>query len=87
MGVLIREVNSQETLSLNLTERREKIDLYNRRELENENEYRAALGEKPLESLDDDGVKLKDSKEIMMEQTHFVMADFITAAAKLRYIW
>jgi carboxyl-terminal processing protease len=84
---LTQQVNSQKTLSLNLVQRREKIDSYNRQELENENEYRVALGEKPLESLDDEGIELKASKEIMMEQTQSVMADFITAAAKLGYIW
>jgi len=84
---LTEQVNAQKTLSLNLAQRREKIDLYNRQELKNENEYRAALGEKPLESLDDEGIELKASKEIMMEQTESVMADFITAAAKFGYIW
>ncbi len=84
---LTQQVNAQKTLSLNLVQRKEKIDSYNRQELENENEYRVALGEKPLESLDDEGIELKASKEIMMEQTQSVMADFITAAAKLGYIW
>jgi len=84
---LTNHVNGQETLSLNLAKRREKIDLYTRQELENENEYRAALGKEPLESLDDDGIKLKNSKEIMMEQTHYVMADFIKIAARLGYSW
>jgi carboxyl-terminal processing protease len=84
---LTDQVNAQKTLSLNLERRREKIDLYSRQELENENEYRAALGKKPLASLEDEGIELKASKEIMMEQTQFVMADFITAAARLGYIW
>ncbi len=84
---LTNQVNTQETLSLNLAQRREKIELYTSQELENENEYRVALGKAPLESLDDDGIKRKDSKEIMMEQTHYVMADFITATAKLGYTW
>lgn len=84
---LTRQVNTQKTLSLNLARRREKIDLYTRQELENENQYRAALGEKPLKSLDDEGIKPKASKEIMMEQTQSVMADFITAGEKLGYIW
>jgi carboxyl-terminal processing protease len=84
---LTDQVTAQKTLSLNLAQRKEKIDLYNRQELENENEYRAALGEKPLESFDDEGIELKASKEIMMEQTQSVMADFITTAAKLGYIW
>jgi carboxyl-terminal processing protease len=81
------QINTQETLSLNLAQRREKIDLYTRQELENENEYRAALGKSPVESMDDEGIELKASKEIMMEQTHYVMADFITLAAKFGYIW
>ncbi len=84
---LTRQVNTQKTLSLNLARRREKIDLYTSQELENENQYRAALGEKPLKSLDDEGIKLKASKEIMMEQTQSVMANFIMAAGKLGYIW
>ena len=84
---LTNQVNTQETLSLNLAQRRENIELYTSQELENENEYRVALGKPPLESLDDDGIKRKDSKEIMMEQTHYVMADFITVTAKLGYTW
>jgi len=84
---LANRLNGQKTLSLNLAQRKGKIDLYTSLELENENEYRVALGKKPLESLDDDSIKLKDSKEIMMEQTHYVMADFISIAAKMGYIW
>lgn len=84
---LTNHVNAQETLSLNLAKRRERVDLYTRQELENENEYRVALGKKPLESLDGEGIKLKDSKEIMMEQTQYVMADFITMTRKLGYRW
>jgi carboxyl-terminal processing protease len=84
---LTNHLNTRETLSLNLTQRREKIDLYTRQELKNENGYRVALGKKPLESLDGEGIKLKGSKEILMEQTHYVMADFISIAAKLGYTW
>lgn len=84
---LTNHVNAQETLSLNLTKRKERLDLYTHQELENENEYRVALGKKPLKSLDDESVKLKDSKEIMMEQTQHVMADFITMTTKLGYHW
>jgi hypothetical protein len=84
---LTDQVTAQKTLSLNLAQRKEKIDLYNRQELENENEYRVALGEKPLESFDEEGIELTASKEIMMEQPQSVMADFIPTAAKLGYIW
>jgi len=81
------QLNHQETLSLNLAQRRKKVDLYAARELENENEYRMALGKEPLKALDDDGIKLKDYKEIIMEQTQLVMGDFITVAARLGYTW
>jgi carboxyl-terminal processing protease len=84
---LTHHVNAQETLSLNLAKRRERVDLYTRQELANENKYRVALGKTPLESLDGEGVKLKDSKEIMLEQTQYVMADFITMATKFGYRW
>ncbi len=84
---LTNHLNTQETLSLNLAKRREKLDVYTRQELENENEYRVALGKKSVESLDDDSIKLKNPKEIMMEQTHYVMVDFISIAAKLGYGW
>jgi len=84
---LTNHLSTQETLSLNLAKRKERIDLYTRQELENENNYRSALGEEPIKSLDDEGIKLKNSKEIMMEQTQHVMADFIMLAAKFGYIW
>jgi carboxyl-terminal processing protease len=84
---LTNHLNTKKSLSLNLAQRREKIDLFTSQELENENEYRVALGKKPILSLDDEGVEFKDSKEIMMEQTQNVMADFIDLTTKFGYRW
>ncbi|MCP3944924.1 MAG: tail-specific protease [Desulfobacteraceae bacterium] len=84
---LTNRINGRQTLSLNLAQRKKRIDSYTSQELKNENEYRVALGKKPLKSLDNEDVEFKDPKEIMMEQTHHVMADFITIAAKLGYSW
>ncbi len=81
------QLNNQETLSLNLTQRKEKKELYTQMELDLENQYRAALGKEPLKSLDDEETKLNGYKEILMEQTQWVMADFITLAGKLGYTW
>lgn len=84
---LTDELNSQETLSLNLTQRKEKKELHARMELELENQYRTALGKDPLKSFDEEETKLNGYKEILMEQTQWVMADFITLSEKFGYTW
>ncbi len=80
-------LNGQETLSLNLKQRRNKNKQHDQKELELENQYRTAIGKEPLESLDDEAAKLTDYKKIMMEQTEYIMANFILMAADHGYTW
>lgn len=84
---LTDELNNQETLSLNLALRKEKKERYAQMELELENQYRTALGKDPLKSLDEEETKPNGYKELLIEQTQWVMADFITLAGKFGYTW
>ena len=80
-------LNGQETLSLNLEQRRNKNKQHDQKELELENQYRASIGKEPLISLDDEAAKRIDYKKIMMEQTEYILADFIIMAANYGYAW
>ncbi|WP_022668793.1 carboxy terminal-processing peptidase [Desulfospira joergensenii] len=80
-------LSSQNRLSLNIKQREEKRARDEAGELEIENEYLTAMGEKPLDSLDDIDPKIKEYKDIIMNQTHLVMADFISLAQDKGYSW
>ncbi|MDD9304851.1 MAG: carboxy terminal-processing peptidase [Desulfobacter sp.] len=74
-------------LSLNL-ENRKKMNLeQTARELALENEFRIQKGKEPLDSLKDVDPKIKEFKEILMEQTQFLAADFICLSRQLGYYW
>jgi carboxyl-terminal processing protease len=80
-------LNGQETLSLNLDLRRNKNEQHGKKELELENEYRVAIGKEALSSLDDEEAKPTDYKKIMMEQTEYMMANFIMLTTNHGYTW
>ena len=76
-----------QSLSLNLGKREKTVEDRNRQELDMENAYRQQKGEPPLTSLDDTGTSLKEFKEILMNQTQYLAADYISLSRQLGYFW
>jgi hypothetical protein len=88
---LSEEIKSTSTLSLNLEVRKSQKTDYEKTELEIENEYLEATGKKPVEKIDrpDNQMdkQMEDSADILMQQTHIVMADMIRAAGEFDLVW
>lgn len=84
---LANETAGMQLLSLNLDKRKERDEELNRKELSLINEYRAGKGEPPLESLDGHDPDLKAFNDILMEQTRYLAADFISLSRRNGYSW
>lgn len=84
---MTQTLGSQDRISLNLEKRNRKRAVDEATELQIENEYLEALGQKPLTALGDHDLKINDYKDILMEQTQFMMADFISLARDKGYEW
>lgn len=84
---MIDAMTQQESISLNLDKRIQRQEADAQKELDIENQYLTALGQEPLESYDSETAKIKDYKKIIMEQTQFVMADFISLSRKRGLSW
>ncbi len=76
-----------ETLSLNLADRKALDRSQADQELDLENDFRKKNGEAPLASLDETSPKIKEFKEILLEQTQYLTADFIGKSRELGYYW
>lgn len=79
--------DDQTSQSLNLDVRRQKKESLEKKELELENQFRAASGQELLKNLEEIDTKRSDVKEIMMKQTQFIMADFITMSEQKGFSW
>jgi carboxyl-terminal processing protease len=84
---LTSEINSQTTLSLNLDARKSRKKTYEQLELDIENNYLRSRGKAPLENLDQKDTEISDFKEILMNQTHLVMADLIDLSHEFDFSW
>jgi len=84
---LITKLNSNTSLSLNLTARESKKKQYEQSELDIENDYLRSTGKEPIEKFDQEVMKSNDFKKILMDQTHLVMADFIDLSNHLGFSW
>ncbi len=80
-------LDSEKTLSLNITVRKQKKEELEQQEIDIENQYRNAIGKSILKDLSDENNKLTDLKEILMIQTHLVMADYIGLINDYGYSW
>ncbi len=84
---MISSLDSEKTLSLNINERKQQKGALEQQELDIENQYRNAIGKPNLKDLSDEDSKLTDLKEILMVQTHLVMADYIDLINDYGYSW
>jgi len=84
---MISKLDSQTSFSLNLDIRKSKKKQYEKLELDIENDYLKSIGQAPLKEFGQDHTKTSDFKEILMRQTHLVMADFIDLSNNLNYSW
>ncbi|RLB97263.1 MAG: tail-specific protease, partial [Deltaproteobacteria bacterium] len=84
---LITKLNSNTSISLNLTARESKKKQYEQSELDIENDYLRSTGKEPIEKFDQEVMKINDFKEILMNQTHVVMADFIDLSNQFGFTW
>ncbi|CCK81069.1 carboxy terminal-processing peptidase [Desulfobacula toluolica] len=81
------KINSQTSISLNLDARKSEKKLFEQSELDVENNYLISIGKAPIEKFDPETTKINDFKEIMMNQTHLVMADFIELSHDFDFSW
>lgn len=70
-----REIQDRQSLSLNLTERREEQQQTEEQRLARENVRRAARGEAPLDSLEDSNAN-EDSMDVLLMESARIMADY-----------
>ena len=84
---LANENDGQQLLSLNLDTRRQQEEALNEKELAMVNEYRNGKGEAPVKSLDEADTGLKEFKEILLKQTEYLTADFISLSRRNGYSW
>ncbi|WP_300458520.1 carboxy terminal-processing peptidase [Desulfobacula sp.] len=84
---LAAKINNQTTLSLNLDVRKSRKKTYEQLELDIENNYLRSRDKAPLEKLEQEDTEIKDFKEILMNQTHLVMADFIDLSHEFNFSW
>ncbi|MBU1194943.1 MAG: carboxy terminal-processing peptidase [Proteobacteria bacterium] len=84
---LTARINSEKILSLDLKTRKSDKELHEKQELDIENRYLKAIGEKPVEKIDQEDREPIDYKKILMDQTHLVMIDFISVSDNLDYKW
>jgi len=80
-------LNSNTSLSLNLTARQLRKKQYEQLELDIENDYLKSIGKEPIEKFDQEVMKINDFNEILMNQTHVVMADFIDLSNQFGFTW
>ncbi len=84
---LTDERSERTALSLNLAKRQERRAKEDALEMDIENRYLSAMGLEPIKSLDDIDPKINEYKNIILEQTEQLMADFITMAQKKGLTW
>ncbi|WP_291347906.1 carboxy terminal-processing peptidase [Desulfobacula sp.] len=84
---MISKLNSQTSISLNLDARKSRKKRYEQLELDIENDYLRAINKAPIEKFDRDDTETIDSKKILMDQTHLVMADFINLSNNFHFSW
>ncbi|MCG8566351.1 MAG: carboxy terminal-processing peptidase [Desulfobacterales bacterium] len=84
---MIEDLDREAALSLNLKERIQKKERDADQELEIENDYLAAIGEPLLDEYDNETAKIKEYKKIILKQTQFVMADFISLSQTQGFSW
>jgi carboxyl-terminal processing protease len=81
------ELNSKAAVSLNLESRKLRKKQYEQDELVIKNEYFKAIGKDPIEKPSQENTGIEDAKNILMNQTHLVMADFIKFSKGLGFSW
>ncbi len=84
---LASSLNSQTSISLNIDTRKSRKKDYEQSELDLENEYLNSTGKEPIEEYDPEDTKIVDFKQILMNQTHLVMANFIDLSKNLDFSW
>ncbi|HCY86366.1 MAG TPA: tail-specific protease [Desulfobacteraceae bacterium] len=80
-------ISQMNDLPLNLEARKQMNKDHETRELALENEYRVSKGEAPLKTLEDADPKIKEFKEILLEQTQYLTADLISTSRQMGYTW
>ena len=83
----VNTISQLNALPLSLDARKQMNLDHESRELALENEYRASKGEEPLKTLEDTDPKIKEFKEILLEQTQYLTADLISTSRQLGYTW
>ncbi len=86
---MMTELDANTHLSLNLNKRKLTQKQIEQKELDMENLYRFAVGKQKLNDINDKNNQnqLTDLKEILMNQTHLIMADFIVLTQRHRRYW
>lgn len=81
------KINSQTAISLNLDARKSEKKQFEQLELDIENNYLRSIGKAPIEKFDPETTRINDFKEILMNQTHLVMADLIALSNDFDFSW
>lgn len=81
------KLNAQKAISLNLETRKSRKQQYEQSELAIENDYLKSAGKKPIEKIDQENTGIDDAKNILMNQTYLVMADFIDLSKNFGFTW
>jgi carboxyl-terminal processing protease len=79
--------DSDAGLSLDIDTRRQKRIDDEKAELDIENQYLAAWGKPPIDTLDDQEPILNRYKDILLQQAQWIMADMILLARQQGYAW
>ncbi|MEN8210896.1 MAG: carboxy terminal-processing peptidase, partial [Thermodesulfobacteriota bacterium] len=81
------KLNQRSEVSLNLETRKSRKKEYELSELDIENDYLKSMGREPIASFDQKDTKISDIKNILMNQTHLIMGDFINLTKIHGYSW
>lgn len=84
---LSEKKSNQSKISLNLEQRKQRKAEYKLKELEIENKYLSAIGKQELSEFDPEKAAFKEFKQMMMKQTHQIMADLVIYTRKNSLSW
>jgi carboxyl-terminal processing protease len=75
----VEEARAQQAISLNIDARKSERELRRARQLQRENERRAAIGLEPVESLED--LKTEDAPDVLLDQAAQIILDLVVLEA------
>lgn len=86
---MITRLDNDKHLSLSIHKRKQKQKEIEQLELDLENDYRSSVGKPILTEINDENHKtqLTDLKDILMDQTHLIMADLIAYSDDYGFAW